>query len=245
MAISVVNVVKGSNGTGSTLNISLTVGSTGNALVSACAVFAGSFAPTITTSGAGGSWSHDAASAVFGTASTSLAAIDISSAPNISSGSQTVTETIGGGVGSGTSASIIEIAGLPTSAIRDATSPAMATGTSTTATTNALSNVTADAIYVALNGSNSGSATATETGTTASWTYSSGAPNQLTATDGTTSMVHGAGYFIVASTASRTSAWTVDNNEWAAHIAVYKASGAVAAPPTTHMTVGLMIPIGW
>lgn len=200
----------------------------GNALVccSVCSATSGS----ATTTGGGGTWTKDAT----GVSSAGSLGLDISSAPNVTGGTSTITLTYSVAT-NGLTVIIQEWNGLPSSSMRDNTSPAMTHGTTTTVTTGSLSNVSTNAVYVAVMGDNSGANPATVTGTTSGWTYN---PNSTDEKNGVSFMVAGTGYDIVSSVASRTSSWTIDAGatDWAGLIAVYKQASAPAFTPPLPFT---------
>jgi hypothetical protein len=156
----------------------------------------------------------------------------IASAPNVTGGAVSCSITCSGG--SGVSGWAFEVSGLPTSAILDATSPALAQATSTTPTSSALTNTTADAIYVCSFGKGGGVQTGSPTG---SWSNTPGGATMFEG-NGASFEVGGLEYQIVSSTASRTGTWTTStSNHWTAQIAVYKAAaGAAAAWPPLLLT---------
>lgn len=158
----------------------------------------------------------------------------IASAPNVAGGSVTCQITVTSG--QGTSAWALEFSGLPTSSILDATSPAVATGTSTTPTSNAETNATADAVFVSAFGDDSGNTTVSPG---SGYTNVVGGTTMAEA-NGASQMVGGLEYQIVSSAASRSASWTVGNSAaWSAGIAVYKAAaggggGGGQAPRSMH-----------
>lgn len=217
MAITVVQE-KILTGSGASASGSMTT-TAGNALVACVHSFNNSGA--ITGSG-GGTWTSDAS----GSFNAGIDSLAILSCPNNSGGTLSLTFSATGA--SGVVAIVYEVSGLPSSSIRDATSPAVKTGTGTAASTNSLSNVTANAIFIGMVGDTDGSASSTVNGTAAGWTYPTGAQEK----NGSSFNVTGTGYDIVSSTGSQSSTWTITSSTWGALIAVYKGASGGGATVT-------------
>lgn len=190
---------------------------------------AGSVGAAAYTFSGGGTWTRD-----IDGANGTTAHISISSAPNITGGSQTVTVS-GGGANAHIVGIIQEFSGLPTSSVLDSTPPAVAVGgSSTSATTNSETNSNANAVFIAGVADNIGTTTSTLTGNTAGWTYN---PNTTDQTNGSSFIACGTGYQIVSSVAAQSSNWTISSSKWAAAIAAYKAATAVAFVPESPVIV--------
>lgn len=168
--------------------------------------------PTITGGGIA-TWTKDASGSYNGAG----AAASISSGPSSSGGTNTLTATASGT--SGATAIVHEWSGLPSSGtLSDAASPAIKTGSATPASTNSLTNVSANAVFVAWVSDITGANPATVTSTGSGWTLPSDAVN----TNGTTGDACGLAYKIVSSVAAQSESWTIDSTQWGALIAVYK-----------------------
>ncbi len=168
----------------------------------------------------------------------------VASAPNVVGGAVSCTIACSGG--SGVSGWALEVSGLPSSAIRDATSPAQQSATSTTPTSNALTNATADAIYVCSFGKAGGVQTGSPTG---AWSNVANGTTMFEG-NGATLEVGGLEYQIVSTTASRSGAWTTNSsNAWVGSIAVYKAAAVANLPPglgpSESMQPAMTMPLGW
>jgi hypothetical protein len=211
--------VKATKLTGGTTTASGSVSATaGNALFAAGGVFNS------------GSWSAARTGDTFTTDTNGSAAsigVGIASAPNVVGGAVTLTVTSSGAGGCG--AHVAEISGLPTSAIRDATSPAIASGSSASATTGSLTNATADAIYLAVFADSFNSSTCTFT-PTGGWSDVIGGVT-MKEPDNVAAQAYDVAYLIVSSTAARTANETVDSSPWTCGIAVYKAAASAAVIP--------------
>lgn len=161
----------------------------------------------------------------------------ILSAPNVAAAANDLVVSVTNGAG--VSAFAMEFSGLPTSSISDGTSPAILETDATTVLSNALSNTTADAVYVGVVGVDTSANPATvDDG--AGWTDNFGG-NTMTMLVGTTNQVGGMTYQVVSSVASRTVDWTVTLPGGGAGclIAVYKASSAVATSTLALQFLGL------
>lgn len=206
-------------------NVSGSVSSTaGNALFGTASIGGQNNANVITFSG-GGTWATD----VSVTNNANFLNAAIASCPNATGGSQTITVTQTG-AGSGVVACFHEFSGNPTTSILDATGT-NATGASAAATTNTLTNITADAVFIAMCADSGSSGTATMTGgvapTVGSWTY----PVSGKDTDGVNHQICGSGYSIVTGIISNNvSAWTIDSTNWCALIACYAPSNTPTVP---------------
>lgn len=187
----------------------------GNALVAVAGTSGTTNTPTVT---GGGTWTKDASGSHTFVASGVVVTASISSCPSATGGTQTITATTSGAAGG--VVFVYEFSFSGTFA-KDAASPALATGTGTTATTGSLTNSSTNALFVGMAITDSGANPATMTGTSAGWIYPAGG-RELNASiyDDT-----GSGYAIVSSVAASTSAWTIDSNDWIALIAVYAESG--------------------
>lgn len=214
--------VKGTKASAASNSVSFSVSATaGNALIVGMGSFSGT-GQTVTRTG--DTYTTDT------TGANGSNRVGIASAPNVAGGavSMTVASTSAGAV----AAFALEVSGLPTSAIRDATSPATLSGSASTGTTNTLTNATADAIYAAAVAQDSGANPATVT-PGGSWTSVVGATT-LTELNGSSIEASGLEWQIVASSASRTGSWTFDGSRtYCGAIAVYKMAAGVAtkAPP--------------
>lgn len=169
----------------------------------------------------------------------------IASAPNVAGGAVTMNVSCSGA--DGISVFVLEVSGLPSSSIRDATSPATGSGNSTSATTGSLTNATADAIYVGIVSSDSTSSSATVSiGGSFVTTIN---PTSLVQTNTNSGMVGGMAYQIVSSAASRSASWTISSSDWTTQIGVYRAAAVAAFPPglgpAMHMEPTQTLTIGW
>lgn len=217
MAIAFVTATKLENTTGTSVSGTVT-GTAGNAWLGLSTKK--SVTTSATTFSGGGTWTVDISGS-------SGPKIDIASAPNITGGSQTVTVT---NTGASSAAVVVvqEFSGLATSSMLDNTPPAITTATNaTTQTTGSLSNVTANAVFVACATNASTANPATMTGNTAGWTYN---PNTTNETNASSFVNFGTGYLIVSTVASQSSSWTTDRASGHAGISVYKAAAAPALP---------------
>jgi hypothetical protein len=209
-------------------NVSGTLSATaGNALFAPEAAYMGGDTTHTPTISGGGTWTQDVSVNNFtdGTQTFNMACA-ISSCPSATGGSQTFTGASNASGGKGVQLSIYEFSGNPSSSIKDANSPAAAYSNAnvTSETTNSLSNVTANALFIALCQDADGSAAGTMTGTTTGWTY----PALGKFTNGSTGgQEYGSGYNIVSSVAGQTSNWTISSSYAQAIIAVYKAAGGI------------------
>jgi len=159
----------------------------------------------------------------------------IASAPNVAGGAATLSCTAVNA--SAVDGWAVEVSGLPTSSIRDATSPAVAIGAGTTTTANSLTNVTADAIFFnqIANDTSANPATLTEPGT---YTTVVGGTT-MKRTNGAADQVCALGFRIVSATGAETPAWTTTTGNWSSGIAVYKAAaGGATIPPGLGPVVG-------
>jgi len=204
---------------GSTASVSASVSATaGNALI----VGGGYFS-------AGSGWAVTRTGDTYTTDTTGKiaanAGMGIASAPNVAGGAVTCQITVTSG--QGTSAWALELSGLPTSAILDATSPAVATGTSITPLSGSVTNATANAVFICAFGHNAGNTTVTKE---TAYTNVVGGTT-MAETQGATLMVAGLEFQVVSSAAGRTGSWTIGASAaWACGIAVYKDAGGGPPP---------------
>lgn len=229
MALAFVKATKIESGTGTSWGGTVTA-TAGNLLLSGAVTSYGLVGTGINTTDASGgnTWTRDANGAnTFASQGGSKNAFSISSAPNATGGTYSVTFTPQGGSSpTGGTGSVYEFSGAPTASPNDATSPALATGDpSTTALTGSLTNTTANAVFLAMFGGNLTTGTSTVTGAGTGWTY----PANGLETNATSFLVLGSGYKIVSSVAGETSSWTITSQGWGALIAVYKAAAAAAS----------------
>lgn len=154
----------------------------------------------------------------------------IASAPNVGTSANTLTISVtnGGSIDGW----ILELAGLPTTSIRDATSPATNVGIDTTAETNSLTNATADAIFVGVLGNESGLSSVTVT-EPSGYTITVGGTT-MKRTNGSTDQAGGMAYKIVAATGAETPTWTTTADTWSTNIAVYKAAAGGGGSQTVN-----------
>lgn len=211
-----VKVTEIRNGAGQTATGAVTW-TTGNALFAAMAGFSTS---TITGYAVtnGGTWTTDATQAAVSSIGSGLA-----SNPSATGTGATVQAQVNGTGASGITAFIYEFSGMLSSGILDAVGVATS-GNSATCTTPALTNVQADAVYVAAYSSDSfvaGASSSTGTG----WVMPAGG-SEL---DGTTQLAAGSAYKIVSSVAAQTETWTITSAHWAANTCSYMAVAAAAA----------------
>lgn len=230
MAIAIVgDAVKMESGSGTSVNGAVSA-TAGNALIAGGAMFnSGSWAVTRT----GDTYTTDTNGA------NGTIGVGIASAPNVAGGSVTMTVTCS--AANGVTAYAVQLSGLPTSAIRDANSPAVNGSGGTPILTNSLTNVTANAIYFACAAPGTGVNPTTIT-PLGGWSDQAGTVTMYESNDATVMAVD-VSYLIVASTASRTESWTCDvgASNWASAIAVYKAAagGAQDTPELRGRPYGL------
>lgn len=172
-------------------------------------------AGTLTVSG-GGTWTTDGS-----TAALNLLKAAFASTPSATGGAQTITTTFS--AGGGTTSFILEFSGMATSSILDAMMSAGNSGTTATPTSPALTNVQADAVFLAATVTDSGG-TLTWSSTGTGWTLPAGGSEP----DGTSQLTAAVGYKIVASAASQTETWGIGGTTpgWCAGIASYKVAAA-------------------
>lgn len=225
MAITVIAATSVSAASGASASSSVSA-TAGNSLIVGGSAFGGS-AWSVTRTG--DTYTNDTTYYNGGVTANTLG---ISSAPNVAGGAVNMTVSSTGANGISTWAA--EVGGLPSSAIRDAASPAVATGTTGTPTSNALSNVTANAIYFcAFSDSGVGNETITPG---AGWTVTVGGTT-MDQPNGSTNMVGGLEYQIVSTTASRTGSWTENGvgPTWACGVAVYKGAAGGVVLEQSHL----------
>lgn len=223
MAYAFVAVTKVQSSTSSSAANSVT-STAGNALFCVAASFCGTTTGSALAASGGGTWTSDTSQTDVNDTNNKFKGL-IASCPSATGGAQTV--TVSNGNANGVTAFVYEFSGNVTSSIRDATSPAVNAGTSTSVSTNTLANVTAAAVFVAMFTNADGANPATVTGTGSGWTYPAGAKE----TNGTTFQVLGSGYKIASSVVTESSTWTDGNFRWDGLIAVYKAAAAAGAFP--------------
>jgi hypothetical protein len=192
----------------------------GNQLIAVVVEYAPSTNVLSSVSG-GGTWTVNA----NGTTTSILMKVGFASCPSATGGSQTITVTWASG--SGTTAFILEFSGLQASPIFEGAG-SQASGTSTTPTTNALSNTQASAVKIAgavIDATNNAAWTSTGTG----WTL----PTNGSEPDGVSWLIAACGYKIVTSAQSDTESWSRSgSNAWQANITTYlTATAATVAPP--------------
>lgn len=236
MAITAVKATKATAATGTSVTMTSLAATAGNALL----VGGGGYENNTTT----GALTVTRTSDTFTTdtegntsAATDLQRIGIASAPNVTAGPTNLVVTFSSAIG--VVAFALEVSGLPTSAIRDATSPAIKIAASgTTATSNSLTNATADAIYVTYCGTEAAGAAVTLT-KDAAWTEVVGATT-MNEKNANSFPAGGMSYLIVASAAARNGTYTVSSVNWGMVIAVYKiaSAGGVTVKTLAAMGVG-------
>lgn len=198
--------------------------------------FGATSTPTYTVSG-GGTWTTD------GRDNQHYASNDdecqaFASCPVATGGTNTVTVTWGSPVVQFT-AYVYEFSGMATSSILDV-SPTGKQGSISPLSTNAMTNVTANAVFMAVASTLSSASTEVFASTGSGWAAtptggSEGSSAQLTGTTG---------YAIVSTIASRTESWTDDHDfPWANYIICYKQAGP-AAFVVPHMTAGMQADVG-
>jgi hypothetical protein len=240
VALAFVKATKLESGSGTSWGGSVSV-TGGNLLVSGSFTGYGTIGTGINTTDASGSntWTQDANGTHTYTGTPSKNAFSVSSAPNAAAGTYTVTLTPqGGATPSGGTASIFELSGAATASPRDAVSPGLTfADPSANVVTASLTNATADAVFVAMFGSNqsTGTATVSEIGT--GWTQ----PANGVETNATSFYVFGMAYKIVATAGAQSNSWTITSQGWGALVAAYKAgtagSTAERGPPNPGMAV--------
>ena len=224
MALSAVKATKATSATGTSVTMTNLTATAGNALI----VGASGYEADITTGAmlavrTGDTFTTDTEGNT--SAATDVQRIGIASAPNVGAGPTSLVATVT--LANGVVAFALEVGGPPTSSILDASSPAIKIGTSTSASTNNLTNVTPDAIFVAMVGTEAGGNPITLT-TGGSFTDNVGATT-MKETNANSFPASGMGFRIVSATGAIAGAWTVDNADWGGIIAVYKDAGG--APP--------------
>lgn len=186
---------------------------------------------TVTVSGGGGTWTSDA-SGSYVEFTTDHGDLDISSAPNNSGGTNTITSTDSVSPGGGLVVIVYEFSGVATSSMLDAAGT-LKTGTVTPATTNSLTNTNANDVFIALLGQG-GAGTMTGSGGSGSGTWVFPAGGEETSN---TFPCMATGYDIVSATGAQNPSWTLAGNaNWATIMVCYKAAGGVAflaEPPLT------------
>lgn len=231
MAIAFVKATKleASSGNNCSGSVSWT---SGDMLVVPCAGFtSGANGSTPSVSGGGGTWTTNTNGNDI-TTGTNRAMGGIASNMTVTGTSATLTVTITSA--DGVTAGVMEFSGLSTTGQPDATSPAIKTGNSTSATSNTLANVTADAVFVACEfDGNSTNTTLTGAGT--GWTY----PANAKEADGSNFQRLSGGYKIVSATGNQSDAVTIASQVWGELIAVYKiASGGGSTVNITAANIG-------
>jgi hypothetical protein len=223
VAITAVKATKATSATGTSVTMTSLAATAGNALlVGGSGYENGITTGVLSVTRSGDTFTTDTQGNT--SAATDLQRIGIASAPNVTAGPTNLVTTVSSA--NGVIAFALEVSGLPTSAILDATSPAIKIATSTTATSNSLTNVTADAIYVTYCGTESAGAAVTLT-VGGGWTETVGATT-MKETNANSFPAGGMSYQIVASAAARNGAYTVGNADWGMLIAVYKMAGGAA-----------------
>jgi hypothetical protein len=220
VAYAFVAVTKLQTSTGATCSGSVS-STAANALFCGAASYVGTTTGSNLSVAGGGTWAADAAQIDVSDTSNKFKLL-LASCPSATGGSQTV--TVSNGVVSGVTAFVYEFSGPAAAPILDTSPPAVAAGTSTTATTGSETNVQADALFFGVMVDASGANPATVTGTSSGWQYPAGGVEK----NGSTFQVIGTGYKIAASALTETSAWTINSVRWDAAIACYKAAAAAA-----------------
>jgi hypothetical protein len=223
MSYAFVKVTELRSNTGTTASGSVTSTAANLLTGQAGCYVSGGAATTLTVSG-GGTWTSDASavSTIPASGTDKLSAV-IASAPSATGGAQTITFTRSAGT-LGVIGFVTEFSGNPTTGVRDATSPAVKTGTSAAASANSLSNVTANAVFVSFVVDDDSTSPSTVTATGTGWTIPAGGKE----TDGVNFLPSAMGYKIVSATGLETSPFTVTSSHWGELIAVYKAAGGGA-----------------
>lgn len=229
MTLTAVKATKVSAGTGSSITMTSLTATAGNVLiVGACGYENNDTTGAMSAARSGDVFTTDVEGNT--SAATDLQHIGIASAPNVGAGPTNLVATVTSAIG--ISAFALEVSGPPSSGIRDANSPAIKIAASgTTATSNSLTNVTANAIFVALVGNESGANPVTIT-PSAGWTDTVSAV-AMKETNGTVNPAGGMEFKIVSAVAANNGSWTVTTANWGAVIAVYKDTGAAVAAVLT------------
>ncbi len=229
MAFVFITVTKIEGNTGSSANASV-ASTAGNVLLATCSAYEGANSTNTLSMSGGGTWTTDI-STNYDTVG-DRACDAMCSCPSATGGTQTI--TVSGGNASGAAAGVYEFSGAPATPFLDGTPPAIATGSSTSATTNSCTNTNgAQAVFVAVVGvdvSNSQSITGNSTG----WVYPAGAKQ----TDGTSFWCWASGYKIVTIIGAETSNWTIANVPWGTMIAAYDASTGLVGLDAKYYVLG-------
>ena len=220
MAIAFVKVTKFENASGNVASSSTFSATAGNGLVCCTHTYNNSTSGgTVTVSGGGGTWTSDA-SGTYVEFLSNHGDVDISSAPNNSGGTNTITSTDSISPGGGTVAVALEFSGMATSSMLDAAGT-LKTGTLTPATTNSLTNTNANDVFIALLGQGgSGAMTGSGTG----WTFPAGGEETSNSFP-----CMATGYDIVSSTGAQSPSWSLAGSaNWATIMVCYKAAAVSA-----------------
>lgn len=221
MAISAVQAVSFTSDA-SSANVSITP-TAGNAIIVGASMYTGASAGSgFTVTRTGDTYTTDTSGGFPSGGNRNFTGI--ASAPNVAGGAASLSATCTNAAA--VDGWAVEVSGLPTSSIRDATSPAVATGTGTTTTANSLTNVTAGAIFFnqIANDTAANPATETEPG---GYTVTVGGTT-MKRTNGSADQVCALAFKIVSATGAETPAWTTSTGGWTSGIAVYKAAAAGA-----------------
>lgn len=189
----------------------------GNALIAVVCEYAPSTG-TLTMSG-GGSWTTDYSPSELNTMK-----VATGSCLSATGGAQTITATFSSG--SGTTVFVLEFSGMAASSMFE-TNGTAASGTSTTPTTNSVTNTQADSVKVAgasVDAGNNAAWSSTGTG----WSL----PTNGSEPDGLNWLIGACGYKIVSASQSDTESWSRSgSNPWHAGITTYKAAASTGLPP--------------
>ena len=174
-------------------------------------------ASQVPTPSGGGTWTVDAS--VTETAAV-IVTVSMSSAPNITGGSQTVT------ISTGTSGAMVTMVHEYTNAVTASpvdTTPTTLTNSNNAPATNSLSNTQADAVFVAVVGMTTSNAADTLTGSGSGWTFN---PNSTDESNGSSFVAAASGYKVVSSLTTESSSWSAAvGSGWATIIGSYRGTG--------------------
>jgi len=227
VAITAVAATKGTASSGTSVTLTALAATAGNALlVGGSGYENGVTGQTLTVTRTGDTYTTDTQGDT--SAATDLQRIGIASAPNVVAGPTNLVVTVSSAAG--VVAFALEVAGLPASSIRDAASPAIKIGTSTSGSTNTLTNVTSDAIFVVYCGTEAGGTVTFTPG--GSWTETVGGTT-MNEKNAASFPAGGFSYQIVSSTGAQAGAWTLGSADWGGLIAVYRGTVPSSVPVGT------------
>lgn len=214
-----VAVTKIENGSGPSASLSIGTPTAGDLLIH-CGVGSTNSATTLTvTDSQTNTWTTDHAIQVSG----AQLAPAYASAPNVAGGATTVTVSWNSSTFAGFTSFIQRHNNNPTTGVLDVVG-ALTQSTDTAVSTGAVTNNTANVVFVAVFGNNSGTNGATITPTGSGWTQPVGGSEP----NGSAFLVAATAYKYVTSIGAQTMTWTDENIQWSARGAAYKVNAAAA-----------------